>query len=66
MNMDRVSVWMAIAGITIIGIVCMTQTNQDDRKEFMRECQDSGVRHFQCSAMWRGGAAMLILPVDVN
>ena len=67
MNMDRVSKWMAIAGLVVVLLaMILNPTGGEERKQFMRECQDGGLRHYQCIAMWRGGAAMLIMPVDVN
>ena len=67
MDMDRVSKGMAIVGVVIIALAwILNPTGGEERKQFMRECQDSGMRHYQCIAMWRGGLSMLVLPVDVN
>lgn len=61
--MDKMSVCLAIAGLTIIGVVCMgLQADSGNRKAFMRECQDYGMPHYQCVAMWRGGTSLLIIP----
>ena len=63
MNMDRVSKWLAIAGLVVVALAfVLNPSDGEDRRTFMRECQDNGMRHFQCVAIWRGGASMLIIP----
>lgn len=63
MDMEKVSVYMAILGLVIIGVVCMAlQSDSEDRKAFMNECQTYGMPHYQCISMWRKGAALLIIP----
>lgn len=63
MNMDRVSKWLAIAGLVVVALAFVLHpSDSEDRRTFMRECQDNGMRHFQCVAIWRGGASMLIIP----
>ena len=62
MNMDRVSKWMAIAGLVVVALAWVLNPTTEDRDRFMRECQDNGLRHFQCIAIWRGGASMMIIP----
>jgi putative copper export protein len=57
---------LGLTALFVAGIMSMALIKDDERKEFMRECQDSGMRHYQCIAMWRGGLSMLVLPVDVN
>ena len=64
--MDKVSIWMAIAGLTIIGVGGIGLQSEDgDRKAFMHECQDYGMPHYQCVSMWRKGAALLIIPAPI-
>lgn len=57
---------LGLTALFVTGILSMAMIKDDERKQFMRECQDSGMRHYQCIAMWRGGLSMLVLPVDVN
>ena len=60
--MDRVSKGMAIVGLVVVALAWILNPTGDDRKSFMHECQDNGMRHYQCVAIWRSGAAMLIMP----
>jgi len=62
MNMDRVSKGMAVVGVVIVALTWLLVPKDEGKKDFMHECQDNGMRHYQCVAIWRGGAAMLILP----
>ena len=44
---------------------------EDTRLRFMIECQDDGMRHYQCVSLWNGaGLAVFrgrdMLPLDVN
>ena len=57
---------LGLTALFVAGLLSMAMIKDDERKQFMRECQDSGMRHYQCIAMWRGGLSMLVLPVDVN
>lgn len=54
-----------LGAVLLLGLLCWWSPpfgDGDDRRTFMRECQDNGMRHFQCVAIWRGGASMLIIP----
>jgi hypothetical protein len=72
MNMDKVSKWMSAAAVLILFMLCLWPPRSDEeRKSFMIECQDDGMRHYQCVSLWNGaGLAVFrgrdILPVDVN
>ena len=51
-----------------VAVVAVTWTNGEEKRQFMRECQDDRNEHYACTAIWRGGAAFyrLTLPLDVN
>lgn len=53
---------IALVAVFTAGIFFMAGQGSEDRNRFMRECQDNGLRHFQCIAIWRGGASMMIIP----
>jgi hypothetical protein len=70
MNMDTVSKWMAAAALLMLALLCWRSppfgNGRNERKEFMDECQDDGLKRYQCEAMWRGGLSMLIIPAVRN
>lgn len=44
---------------------------RDQRKLFMIECQDDGLKHYQCVSLWNGGGLAVfrgrdMLPLDMN
>ena len=73
MNMDKVSKWMAAAAVMILFMLCWWSPpfGNNDRKSFMIECQDDGMKHYQCVSLWNGGGLAIfrsrdMLPLDVN
>ena len=62
MDMEIVSKWCAVAAVIVLALGVVLPAVSDDRKAFMHECQDNGMRHYQCVAIWRSGASLLIIP----
>jgi hypothetical protein len=63
---DLVTVLVTVA--VTVAVVAVTWSASEEKRQFMRECQDDRHEHYACTAMWRGGAAFyrLTLPMDVN
>jgi hypothetical protein len=75
MNMDKVSKWMAAAGVLVLLLLCWWSPpfgyGDKDRNAFMNECQMDGLKHYQCVSLWNGGGIPVfrsrdMLPLDVN
>ena len=56
MDMDKVSKWMAVAGLLVLLLLCWWSPpfGDNSRKSFMIECQDDGMKHYQCVSLWNG------------
>lgn len=70
MNKDLLATILTIVGVLGLGI-CWHIDNQRDRHSFMIECQNDGMKHYQCVSLWNGaGIATLhsryTVPLDVN
>jgi len=63
---DLVTVLVTV--VVAVSAVAVTWSNSEEKRQFMRECQDDRNEHYACTAIWRGGAAFyrLTLPLDVN
>jgi hypothetical protein len=72
MDMDKVSKWCAVAALLVLVVgFFVLSNNPDGRKEFMKECQDDGLKHYQCVSLWNGGGIPIFrsrydIPLDVN
>lgn len=72
MDMDKVSKWCAIAALLVLVVgFFVLPDNPNCRKEFMRECQMDGLKHYQCVSLWNGAGLPVfrsrdMLPLDVN
>ena len=51
---DLVTIVVTVA--VTVAVVAVTWTMSEEKREFMRECQDARNQHYACTAMWRGGA----------
>ena len=61
---DVVTIVVTVA--VAIAVAIVTWTNDQDRRQFMRQCQDDRNEMYTCTAMWRGSFYRLTLPLDVN
>lgn len=61
-NNKFAAIVLGLTAMFVAGILSIATAKDNERKDFMHECQDNGMRHYQCVAIWRGGAAMLIMP----
>jgi hypothetical protein len=75
MDMDRVSKWMAGAALLMLLLLCWWSPpfgdSDRDRRSFMIECQDDGMKHYQCVSLWNGaGLAVFrrrdMAPLEMN
>ena len=59
---DVVTVLVTV--VVTVTAVAVTWSNSEEKRQFMRECQDYRNARYACQAMWRGG--ITVLPVDLN
>lgn len=64
--------WLAAAVFTLALIhLYVLHDLESTRRLFMIECQDDGMRHYQCVSLWNGAGLPVfrgrdMLPLDVN
>jgi len=72
MDMDKISKWCAVAALLVLVVgFFVLPDNPNGRRQFMIECQDDGLKHYQCMSLWNGGGLAVfrgrdMLPLDVN
>jgi hypothetical protein len=60
MDMEKVGKWCAVAAllVLIVGFVPIPSIGPSkslsERQAFMKECQDDGLKHYQCVSLWNG------------
>jgi len=70
MNWEK-RLYVAGAFASVAMVVCWYLTAQQDRRDFMIECQTDGMKHYYCVSLWNGGGIPVfrsrdMIPLDVN
>lgn len=72
MDMEKVGKWCAVAAVIvlILGFVEIPE-NPNGRRAFLKECQNDGLKHYQCVSLWNGGGLAVfrsrdMAPVEMN
>ncbi len=71
--MDKVKLTLSAVAFLMAyaGVYYWVSRLQQDRQDFMNECQMDGMKHYYCVSLWNGGGIPVfrsrdMLPLDVN
>ena len=53
---DLITVLVTV--LVTVAVIVVTWSSSEDRRAFMRECQDARNPHYVCTGMWRGSVTL--------
>ena len=70
MNWEK-RLYVVGAFASVAMVLCWYLSAQQDRQDFMIECQMDGMKHYYCVSLWNGGGIPVfrsrdMIPLDVN
>ena len=70
MNWEK-RLYVVGAFASVAMVLCWYLSAQQDRRDFMIECQMDGMKHYYCVSLWNGGGIPVfrsrdMIPLDVN